>query len=460
VRYLYGDGMESPLSINYLDYLRLTLEFSVSVLESQSRVKELYAQAKQKKLVAEHEAKNLDTLQRIVAESLITVESKITAPRAIECAGVLKAITANEIARTKEMIQETLSRDLAHIQDTVVWERAENERRLEKLLLQYDIPGSEYRVGMSVLDETGYQVELTTRSDLDVDAVILLSVPADHLLSRPIRIDSIDPELSIKIPQNSSWGWKDIKIRPQKLTKEYVASITPRAEGIHMALRNGFADSHSGYDIALNDNQVTVTRIARQEVGEAFALDADDATRLVTFIQTIYASMYTLTSYRRMVKQINIEGVPLSRYTEPETLVRRLLEQAGPVAREIASRSRSPGELILKRVLSDDRREEIFVSVTELKQLYAGLSKHQRKLFIPLGFDQNGFQRPDAGAVDMIETAPLPRAPRPKRSVGPPRPSSAAPPVLPKPTLPRPSVSPPQRPSPGNSRVPMKPESN
>jgi hypothetical protein len=457
--------MESPLSINYLDYLRLTLEFSVSVLESQSRVKELYAQAKQKKLVVEHEAKNLDTLQRIVAESLITVESKITAPRAIECAGVLRAITANEIVRTKEMIQDTLSRDLAQIQDTVAWERAENERRLEKLLLQYDIPGSEYRVGMSVLDETGYQVELTTRSDLDVDAVILLSVPADHLLSRPIRIDSIDPELSIKIPQNSSWGWKDIKVRPQRLAKEYVASITPRAEGIHMALRNGFAESHSGYDIALNDNQVTVTRIARQEVGEAFAVDAEDATRLVTFIQTIYASVYTLTSYRRMVKQINIEGVPLSRYTEPETLVRRLLEQAGPVAREIASRSRSPGELILKRVLGDDRREEIFVSVTELKQLYAGLSKHQRKLFTPLGFDQNGAQRPDDGAVGMIEIAsvssvPLPRAPRPKRAVGPPRPSSAAPPILPKPTLPRPSVSPPRPPPPGNSRPPMKPESN
>jgi hypothetical protein len=55
-----------------------------------------------------------------------------------------------------------------------------------------------------------------------------------------------------------------------------------------------------------------------------------------------------------------------------------------PVVQEIAWRSHSPGELVLRRLLSGDRREEIFLPKSELKQKIEALQESNRALFDPL----------------------------------------------------------------------------
>ena len=49
-------------------------------------------------------------------------------------------------------------------------------------------------------------------------------------------------------------------------------------------------------------------------------------------------------------------------HAKPTLLVERLIATMAPVVQEIAARSQSPGELVLRRLLSGDRREEIFLS--------------------------------------------------------------------------------------------------
>jgi hypothetical protein len=51
---------------------------------------------------------------------------------------------------------------------------------------------------------------------------------------------------------------------------------------------------------------------------------------------------------------------------------------------EIAARSLAPGELVLRRLLGGDRREEIFVSKADLKQKLEPLDGTRRALFDPL----------------------------------------------------------------------------
>jgi hypothetical protein len=58
-----------------------------------------------------------------------------------------------------------------------------------------------------------------------------------------------------------------------------------------------------------------------------------------------------------------------------------------PIVREIAERSLAPNELIIRRLLSNDRREEIFVSKATLREKYAGLAPQLQAVFAPLGLD-------------------------------------------------------------------------
>jgi hypothetical protein len=66
-------------------------------------------------------------------------------------------------------------------------------------------------------------------------------------------------------------------------------------------------------------------------------------------------------------------------------VVDRLVMQLAPIAHEIARHSLEPDELVLRWRLADDRREEIFVSKTTLREKYERLPRDAWKLFEPLG---------------------------------------------------------------------------
>jgi hypothetical protein len=426
LRYLYGDGTESPLTYNFLEYLRLALDFSVAVLNSHTHVGKQYASAKKRKNLAKHELAQLNKLRRLVDATLEKSESQISTPTATECIGRLKTLSADEIDRTEARLRSRLSEKLEKIQETVDWEYAENERRLEKLLLNYDIPKTDHWIDIRAADESGYAVALTTMSDTGVDAVLQLAIPENHPLGRPVRVDSLEAELTVKLPYSGGWGRKDAKLRTYKLTKEFVVAATNDAEAVEISLRNAFVDGHSGYDLRFSQEQVTVTRIAKQEAEEPFPADGEDAPGLVALMRKIQDLTAGLSGHRTALKSVDFEGTPLHQHTEPTRLVRRLLDQMGPVAREVAAHSLSPGELILKRVLSDDRREEIFASVEELRKTYSDLPPEQQALFAPLGFDAYV-----AGASKDKMSAPPPFAARPPGAETLPRPS-AGPPAAPK----------------------------
>ena len=67
--------------------------------------------------------------------------------------------------------------------------------------------------------------------------------------------------------------------------------------------------------------------------------------------------------------------------------VRASRDEGYAVVQEIAARSQSPGELVLRRQLADDRREEIFLSKSELRRKIEPLAEGERSLFDRLLLD-------------------------------------------------------------------------
>ena len=85
------------------------------------------------------------------------------------------------------------------------------------------------------------------------------------------------------------------------------------------------------------------------------------------------------------------------------SLIEQLVQVIAPMVREIAAHSLSPEELVLRRMLGDGRREEIFITKTELRTNLEGLNDEDRRLFDPLELD----------AAKVPATTPRPRSPLP-----------------------------------------------
>jgi hypothetical protein len=69
----------------------------------------------------------------------------------------------------------------------------------------------------------------------------------------------------------------------------------------------------------------------------------------------------------------------------PSQIAEAILTAVAPLVREMRMRSRVPGELILKRDLGGDRREEIFVPRQALWNKMADLAPRHRQLFESIG---------------------------------------------------------------------------
>jgi hypothetical protein len=94
--------------------------------------------------------------------------------------------------------------------------------------------------------------------------------------------------------------------------------------------------------------------------------------------------MEQLAGHKKALVKALLDGTPIQQVVAPRELVDRLIANISPKVHEIAKRSLTPGELVLKRVLSDNRREELFVSMTELHAKLQALPPEARGAFEPL----------------------------------------------------------------------------
>jgi hypothetical protein len=66
---------------------------------------------------------------------------------------------------------------------------------------------------------------------------------------------------------------------------------------------------------------------------------------------------------------------------KPGILAQRIIGTIAPYVQEIVARSPVRGELALKREVKDGRREELFISVRPLTEMYANLGEERQQLF-------------------------------------------------------------------------------
>lgn len=390
MKYLYGNSSTSNLDQNYLEFLRLSLDFSIGVLQSETKIDGVLASIRDAEANAEMERNQVNEMAEKVNSLLDGATDSQSTAIAVALRENLRLSSGNEVTKALATIDSHLQSFIAQSNSEIAAERAANMTRIETVVLTCDFPKSQKRITIS-LDASGiYRAGLKTISDNLLHFQTALLIPRGNKFAEIIRIDSITPDLQIDIPEVGGWLKRGMKISPQKLSKEYVTAFRQQKDGTMISLRNAPKEGQAGFDILFKPEGVWISRISKQqESSDPFKVSEKDERILKELYATLHEAAIDISWNRKALVSAHVDQEPLSTYTEAEELVLWLLNHLTPIVQDISKNSLSPTELVLKRVLSDDRREEVFASKAELHEKLAVLTDAHKNYFAPLGLDRS-----------------------------------------------------------------------
>jgi len=434
VNYLFGDSTESPFSSNVLEFLRDALDFAVFVLQADEQVALEHARAAATRRQADADVGHLAQFFGRIVGSIDGADKGLADSPTARCAAQLRAAILHSHGAWEGALRGDMESALGHLRAEEAALRAECGRALATLLLEHDPPGAAISKRV-LLRSRAYQATLLGQSAFGLDWTIELLVP--EAWSGPARVERLVPAIEIRAPQTSGWLMKEVTVRPQKLERHVLTELVCDRETTTFKLRTE-PDVEVGFDVTSSAGGVSAARVGPKDdaaVG-GFELQAEDAKALRGLAGKLDEWASGLA--RQALLSASFDGADFVALPVFAPLVQRLVAMLAPLVEEIARRSPTATELVIRRLLADNRREEVFVSKATLRAKYAELPDEQRAMFAPLGLDAPKPPAPPPPATRDRE-APTTRA-EVVPSVPPPRFTSRPPPRAPS-LAPPPAVS-------------------
>jgi hypothetical protein len=411
--YLYGDSTPSKLEVNYIEFLRDAVGCCVQVLLADQRIAEGAARTRALDAATAAEIARLQKVGALVPKALegtlvgdpASATARCVAAIVRSAADIVRAAAAQESGNLQAAIDR---RDAEAAVEREVFIRA-----IEGLLIKHDLPSMTSDTNVSLVGGARYACRLHVATAFGLDASLELGVPPGHLLERVVRVDRLTERLELEVPEMAGWLHKEVKLRVQHLEKHHLTAFSSGPAGSTLQLRLGPDGAGPGYDIAFADegDPIRLVRVDEQQKrDESFDAQQADVPQLRALREKVGAAVSELARHRTKILEAKLDGDPLQSHAKPTLLVERLIAVLVPETREIAARSQSPGELVLRRSLGGDRREEIFLSRQDLTLKLEPLNDRHRALFDAL-FLEGGA----ATGGGLPPPAPPPRAETPAR---------------------------------------------
>jgi hypothetical protein len=387
--YLYGDSTPSTLDINFIDFLRDAVDFCVSVVEADQRIAEGAARTRTLDDEAVIEIERLKKVAALVPHAFDSVPVGHVDSASARCVATIVRSALDLVRLETSGIHSALDAEIAKRDAGAAREREVCVKALEKLLLAHDPPDTKLDLRVALGDGGHYAARAQLTTTFGVTATLDLNVPLNHLFERLVRVDRLTERLDVQAPEVAGWLHKEVKMRPQHLERHHVTELTVASGGAgSLKLRAGADGSGPGFNVTFSREAPRV-QLARVDHGDAsaeppFAAEENDARKLLAVYEKLALAAAELARHRKALVDAKLDGEPLRAIPKPTLLVERVISNIAPVVQEISARSQTPGELVLRRLLGDGRREEIFLSKSELRSKIEVLSASNRTLFDPL----------------------------------------------------------------------------
>lgn len=431
MNYLYGDSTTSTLKSNFLEFLRDAIDFSVFVLQADAKIKQGRAQIRVLGEESDAESARLERFVTSVSRAVHNGEKGEPDSPTARCADRLAALIVDAHRVSLDGIRQTLSNAIAQIEADEAAGRDACVKALGTLLAPHEPPDAATVLRLGLLESGRYDATLEGKSEPALAWTLEVGIPDGHPWSSPMRIERLVPHLEIRAPQLAGWITKEVKIRPQRIERWVVTQIVDDHTTVQVQLRTEVG-SDVGLDFEVDIESGKISKAKRvgpaedQSVGP-FELQVEDVPLVVELVKKLRESLGGLERLPNI--SAAFDGADFRTLPTYVDFIERLVGMMAPITREISQRSLTPNELVLRRLLSNDRREEIFVAKATLREKLAVLPAESRALFAPLGLE----------VADKSKAAAAPSEPPQVRSELPP---SAPPPAAARPAPPAPKAPP------------------
>lgn len=425
MNYLYGDSTTSTLKSNFLEFLRDAIDFCVFVLQADAKMKE--GRVKIRALSEEADAE-IGRLERFISSVVRAVDTgekgKDDSPTAA-CAARLVTLIGDAQKASITAIRSELSQAIARIEAEEAAGRDACVHALGTLLAPHEPPDAKSITRVVLANAVQYEGRVEAKAEPALDWTLDLAIPDASDWNAPVRIEQIVPHLEIRAPQLAGWISKEVKVRPQKIERHAITQFVDKDGIVKLEVRTE-PDSGVGFDFQVNAEKKSVVKAARigpaedQSVGP-FELPAEDAALVVDLVAKLRSIVGSFVRTPSIVA--TFDGADFRTLPTFVDFVHRLVEMMAPIVKEISQRSLTTNELVLRRPLGNDRREEIFVAKSTLREKLAVLPSEARAFFAPLGLDAaTATTKAVAPAVDppAIRSELPPSVPPPPVAVKPP----------------------------------------
>jgi hypothetical protein len=396
VRYLLGDSSESGLEFNYLAFLREVVDCSVVLVEHELALEVAKERRKAREKDAHAQVQAIEELGKR-AQALFGPLAKEHAEAPVGRAAAAIATAAREkIGLEASQIRSTLGVEIDAIEKDNQRLRTKSLGSLEKLLKAHDLPDATkaYEV---LWTANGVKAQMRQRTQFGVEAVLTLDVPAASLFTMDLRVDRLADGVEVNALEAGGWLKKGDKLVPHKLGRYHITRVMVGNE-VTIRLRTALDSSASGFDVIVPHaherppeapakvdalpSGILVDRIVGTP--KELTIDKHQQAAFRQLADKLEAAARSLGEHRTALVGVEIDGTSIADHGHPLVFVERFILAIAPTVQRIARHSRSPGELVLRRLLGDDRREEIFVTTADLLKRIEGVSGKAREVFAPL----------------------------------------------------------------------------
>jgi hypothetical protein len=421
VSYLLGDSSEANIDFDYLAFLREVIDCATVLVECEETMTATAHRKRVRELESNKVIASVEELGARATELVGPVAKEQTATPVGRCAASIVAAIKDAVDRETSQLKSALASERAAMDEKDQRLQSRAMEVLEKLLRAHDLPGAEFE-----LEVSGAKATMRQRTGFGLQAVVSLDVPSSSMLAGDLRVDRIAEGVEVHTQEASGWLKKSDKLVALKLGRYHVAGVTV---GTDVVVRLRGDTNAGGVTITAHRNG-DITAEATDGGRELFVEDRDK-TALRLLAARLEAAAQSLEENRTGLVAIEIDGKSISEHGHPRVLAERLIKAIAPTVKKIAQHSRSPGELVLRRPIGDNRREEIFMSTADLTKRFEHLTAESQSVFAALELSATERPRsptsPLRSSSDRLPASRPPTQPPVQTVVQPPAPAAEAP---------------------------------
>jgi hypothetical protein len=382
--FLYGDSTPSPLESNFLEFLRDALDFSVLVLHADANIAGIHERKHACARSAEEEIERLQTFGRTVVAAIHDAPKGEAESETARCAAQLAVASADAVNAATDAISRTLADEIAQADADESAQRAASFKALEALLLPHAPPDAKVVVRVERQPDGAYAANVRGESATGLRWRIDLAITEEDVFHAAAPLERLSPQMEFLAPEQTGWLKKEVKPRPQRLDRFFLAEATDDGREVVLKLRTPAGDP--GFEIGVDPASSVVRATKTGKEGDmSFEVSEGDTPKLVSLAEKLRGALAELKGARLV--EATFESGEFILHPVFRDVVERLVAQMAPIVKEILRHSLTQTELVIRRLLSNERREEIFVAKATLRDKYRDLPPEQRALFDGFGLD-------------------------------------------------------------------------